>query len=169
MKKTQTKIQRITFSAMFLTLVIVSKQALAGIPNVQVVTLLMLLYFKNSTMRESVGFVIAYSIIDYLIWGFFTLIFPSIFVWLSWNLIVKKFKTELSFALLTVPFTIIHAAGYLAHDLVLAHLPIEGAIAYLLHGLPFNIVFMVSSFITILWLYRPLQKVLEQIGDINEN
>lgn len=163
---TENKVYSIIFTAMFLTITVVSKQVLAGIPNIQLVTLLMAVYFSNFSIKSSVTFVFSYVIIDYLIWGFFTLIFPAAFAWMSWAFMVKMSKSYKSIVLLTVPFTIVHAAAYLFHDLIFMDLPLEGVISYIAYGLPYNIAFLISSMFTILWLYNPVNKLVKSAGEM---
>lgn len=142
----------------------VAKQVLAGIPNVQVVSLLMALFFLNSTWRESVLFLLGYVILDFLAWGYPTLMLPSFAAWVIFGFFVKFIgPNDYKLAFFTIPFTLIHMLVYMVHDWFFFGLPINQSIAYLISGIPFAIPMLLSSFISIILLLRPINKILTQI------
>ena len=143
----------------------VAKQVLAGIPNVQAVSLLMALFFVKSNWQEAILFLIGYIILDFIVWGFPTLMIPSFFAWLIWAAMVKSIgkENEVINAWLVLPFTLIHIIIYMLHDLVLFTLPVEGILGYLVAGIPYAIPMFVSGFLSILWLFKPLNRILDNI------
>jgi hypothetical protein len=62
-----TKLKKFLFTTTFLTIIFVSKQVLAGIPNVQLVVFLMTLFFLNSRWKEILLLISGYVILDFLI------------------------------------------------------------------------------------------------------
>ena len=142
----------------------VAKQALAGIPNVQVVSLLMVLFFLNSTWRESVLFLLGYVILDFLAWGYPTLMLPSFAAWIIFGFFVKLIgPNDYKLAFFTIPFTVIHMLVYMIHDWFFFGLPINQSIAYLTSGIPFAIPMLFSSFLSIVLLLRPMNKIVTEI------
>lgn len=142
----------------------VAKQALASIPNVQAVSLLMALFFLNSTWRESVLFLLGYVILDFLAWGYPTLMLPSFAAWIIFGFSVKLIgPNDYKLSFLTIPFTLIHMIVYMVHDWFFFGLPINQSITYLIAGIPFAIPMLLSSFISIILLLRPINKIVTEI------
>lgn len=143
----------------------VAKQVLAGVPNVQIVSLLMALFFVNSNWKETILFLIGYVLLDFIVWGYPTLMIPSFISWIFWALIVKDLGNENEFIIapFTLLFTIAHMVIYMVHDLIFFSLRIEGIPAYLIAGIPFAVPMFISGFLSILWLFRPLNRILDYI------
>jgi hypothetical protein len=67
-------------------------------------------------------------------------------------------------ALFMIPFTIIHMIAYMVHDWFFFALPFNQSIAYLVAGIPFAIPMLLSSFISIIFLLKPVNKILMEIN-----
>lgn len=157
-------LKRLLFTATFLMITFVAKQALAGIPNVQAVSLLMTLFFLNSSWKESVLFLFGYVILDFLVWGYPTLMLPSFAAWIILAFFVKLIRSnEYKIAFFMIPFTLIHMITYMVHDWFFFGLPFNQSIVYLIAGIPFAIPMLLSSFVSILLLLKPINKILTQI------
>lgn len=146
-------------------IVFVAKQVLAGIPNVQAVSLLMALFFVNSNWKETILFLLSYVILDFIAWGYPTLMIPAFLSWGLWAILVKNIgkENETINAWLVLPFTVSHVLIYMLHDLTLFTLRIESIPVYLIAGVPYAIPMFISGFLSILWLFKPLNRILEYI------
>lgn len=158
-------VKRLIFVATFLMITFVAKQVLAGIPNVQAVSLLMALFFVKSNWKETIVFLIGYVLLDFIVWGYPTLMIPSFATWISWAFLVKKVGKDKEFinAFLMIPFTIIQILVYMLHDLLFFNLRIEAIPAYLIAGIPFAVPMLISGFVSILFLFKPLNRILDYI------
>ena len=161
-----TKLKKFLFTTTFLTIIFVSKQVLSGIPNVQLVVFLMTLFFLNSRWKEILLLISGYVILDFLSWGFPTLMFPSFASWMILAFFVKLIRNNrLGLTLFTMPFTIIHMVVYMVHDWFFFNLPIQQSISYLIAGIPFAIPMFLSSSLSIFLLLNPMNKIIDKIAN----
>ena len=143
----------------------VGKQVLAGIPNVQIVSLLMVLFFLNSNWKEIIIFLFGYVILDFLAWGYPTLMLPSFAAWITLAFFVKLIgPNDYKLAFFMIPFTIIHMISYMVHDWFFFGLPFDQSIIYLTAGIPFAIPMLASSFLSIIFLLKPMNKILKEMN-----
>ena len=156
-------LHNILYISNFLLITFVAKQIISGIPNVQIVVLLMALFAARRNILEIFTFMLAYVILDFLVWGYPTLMIPSFLFGISWMLIAKKVNDIYKLSLLTIPLTIFHMLIYMFHDLLLLNMPWQSIIPYLIAGIPYAIPFLLSSIFSILYLYEPIIKVLGHI------
>jgi hypothetical protein len=63
-------------------------------------------------------------------------------------------------AFFMIPFTIIHMITYMVHDWFFFGLPFNQSLVYLAAGIPFAIPMLLSSFISILILLQPLNRII---------
>ena len=165
MKNVPSSLRRILYIANFVLITFVTKQAISWIPNVQVVVLLMALFAVRRSLVDIAMFMIAYVILDFMAWGYPTLMIPSFIFGFGWMTFVKYSKLN-SFwlALATIPLTLFQMLAYLFHDIVLG-LPIYSAPAYLIAGIPFAIPFLLSSMFSILYLFDIISRILSKIEE----
>ena len=158
------KIRELLFIANYLVIVFVSKMLLAGIPNVQVTFLLMLLFVANFKIQKYLVFLISFVILEFLAWGYFTLIFPALFAWLALYGLYSVFNSNSIHSLVAIAilFTPVHALTYAMHDIILGHIGWQGLVAYLSAGIPFSVAFAASSVVSVVWLFDPLNKLIQK-------
>lgn len=125
----------------------------------------MALFAARRPLVDILSFMIAYVLVDFMAWGYPTLIIPSFIFGFSWMVFVKYSKLN-SFwlSVATIPLTFLHMLVYLFHDIALG-LPIYSAPTYLIAGIPFAIPFLLSSMFSLLYLYDILNKVLLMLED----
>ena len=158
------KLKEILFAGTFLTIIFVIKQVLATIPNVQLVVFLMTLFFLHAKWEGIILLLFGYVILDFIAWGYPTLMLPSFAAWIALAFFVKLIgPNDYKLALFTIPFTIIHMIFYMIHDWFFFGLPFYQSLAYLSAGIPFAIPMLVSSFLSIVLLFNPMNKILIQI------
>lgn len=158
------QIKDMIFTATFLMIIFVSKQVLALVPNVQIVVFLMILFFLNSKWNEIIPLLIGYVILDFIVWGFPTLMLPSFAAWITLAFFVKLIgPNDYKLAFFTIPFTVIHMIIYMMHDWFFFGLPFNQSLTYLGAGIPFAIPMLASSFLSVLLLFNPMNKILTQI------
>ncbi len=148
--------------ALMVTIMVVQKWLLAIIPNFQFTTLLIILFFFVFGNKPTILITILYVIVDNLYMGTFHLIYTPIMVlaWVSLVLILLPFKKCNNIwilALIGSVHGLIYALCYALGGVIFYQIDI---VAYILADMPFTILLVVSNFITIIWLYKPLHKML---------
>ena len=138
-----------------------SKIAMAAIPNVEPVTLLLIvytLYFGWKTL----WIVAVYILLETMIWGFNVWVFMYLYIWPFLVFLVMKVKRWDS----TITFSILAAAFGLFFGALCAivYLFIGGPnlmISWWISGIPFDILHGISNFWMVFLLYRPVCKVMD--------
>ena len=149
------RIKDIIYLSMFLTIITTLEIMMSSIPNVSLTPLLFALYFTN--YRHGLLLVAGYIILQGIIWGVGFYLISMLLGWTIWWLISKNGKN------LTVK-SVIHAFVYGWSFLPLTWVVYQiDPVAYLIADIPFQINMAISSSLTIIWLYRPLNKLLEQL------
>lgn len=139
---------------------------LLGIPNVRLTVLLLVLYSKKLGIIKTTLIIIIYSLVDCLINGGIHYVFYPVMLlgWLiiplSLNTIFKKIEEPLYLGLLGVLFSFIYCWMYILPTILIMDMKF---IPYLLSDIPFEIILATSSFLSILWLYKPLSSLFDKI------
>lgn len=138
------------------------KLVLSLVPNVEIVTLLFILYTIVFGIKNTLFVSIIFSTTEVFIYG---LNIWSIFYFIVWPLLIiathfinKKFNSEYTFAVLALIFGL--SFGFLAAVIESLFFGLSFGIAYFLRGIVFDIVHGVSNFIVVLLLFNPLKKLL---------
>lgn len=148
---------------MMTALIEVSKQALAFLPNVELVSFLIIV-FTLIFGRKVIYSALAFIAIETCIYGVQTWVIMYLYIWpllslLAW--LLRRQDNALLFALLSGFFGLAFGA--------LCSIPywfIGGpsmAFAWWIAGIPFDIVHGISNFILMLTLYRPVVVVIRRI------
>lgn len=157
------KTKDIAIFAMMIASIEVAKQALAFVPNVELVSLLFMLYTRH--VGRKVCFIVpVFILIEGLIYGFGIWWFMYLYIWPLWILVSYLFKKENSVILLSI---IIAIFGVLFGALCsIVYFFIGGmytAIGWWIAGFPYDILHGVSNFILCLVLFKPLDKCLSKL------
>jgi energy-coupling factor transport system substrate-specific component len=160
--------------AMMGVLLVVSKEALAGLPNFEAVSLLIIL-FTLSFGARALGAVGVFLGLEGLLYGFGSWWVMYLYVWpLLWGLAMllgRALPLRLSrgwqWALVSGAYGL--AFGTLCS---LAYLPVGGvkmAFAWIVSGLPFDAAHGVGNFVLMLVLYYPLHRALESLARLRKH
>jgi hypothetical protein len=152
----------ILFIAMYVTIIWVQETLLMFIPNVQFTTLLIVLFATNFKFKDSSVMILAYVILDNLAYGFTFHIIPMYIGWMvipSLYLFVKT-KNEYIHASLGILFALLYSWAFVPMSVYVYGISFQ---AYIIADISFEIVLAASNFITILFLYPYLDKVLSYI------
>lgn len=149
--------------AMMGTLLVVSKGALAFLPNVELVSLLTIL-FTLVFGKRAVGALAVFLLLEGVLHGFGTWWVMYLYVWpllalLTW--LFRWMKHAWQWAIFSGLYGL--AFGTLCS---LFYLPVGGlkmVIAWIISGLPFDLVHAGGNFLLALLLYHPLRKALDQL------
>ncbi|MCD6482396.1 MAG: hypothetical protein J7K80_01490, partial [Candidatus Izimaplasma sp.] len=105
--------------------------------------------------------------LDSLYMGGFNLFYmvPMMLAWylipISYHTILRKTKSELKLALFAMIFGFVYGWIFIPFNMIQTGIP--NFIPYLIADLPFELIMATTGFLTVLWLYKPLYKVLTEI------
>ena len=161
------QIKELTLLAISTSILIVQEYLFQLLPNIQLTTLLILVYTYVYGLKKSVTIVFVYVIIDNLMFGSIGMLHVVIPMLLAWQLIVVSFYYLSRY---TKHILIYGFFGYLmGHIYGLMFVPFQSWILnlpmlpYLIADIPFQIIFAISNFLTIIWLFEPLSSFLRDL------
>lgn len=166
-----TRVKDISLIGIFAAILFVQEQILSFIPflpNVQLTILLLVLYTKVFGFQKTIIMVILHVFLDNLIMGSFNyliIIFMILgwgFIPLSLSTIFKKVEKPISLACLGVLFALVFSWFMIVPGMIVQELSFK---EYIIADIIFEVILAASSFITILWLYEPLYKVLNNLNN----
>lgn len=147
------------------------KLALSFIPNVEIVTLLFILYTIIFGYKKSIFISIVFTTTEILIYGVSTWIIVYYFIWslliIITAILKNKFKSEYGYATLGAIFGYTFGMFFAIFESLF-----YGASygwVYWLRGIPFDIIHGTSNFIIILVLFKPLSKILRKLERVYYN
>ena len=154
----------ITLIALLTTIIFVQEQLLTFIPNVQLTVFLLVLYSKKLGFTRTSIICLIHVVLDNLVMGSFNFVYMP-FMFLGWiiipitlNTIFKKVESEMVLALLGALYSFVYSWIYIIPNIMILNVDFT---AYLIADIIWEILLAVSSFLSILWLYKPSSKVLD--------
>ncbi len=140
------------------------KMALAFVPNVEIVTLLFILYTVTLGLKKALLTAIIFSTIEIFIYGFSTWILGYYFIWPALILITwvlrKTVNSEYGYAIIGGLFGLCFGMFFAVFESIFYGWAY--GFSYWVRGIPMDILHGVSNFIVILLLYKPLSKILKK-------
>lgn len=160
MKKTKD----LTLIAVLASILVISKEILAFLPNIELVTLLLAIYTKLLEVKKVYLICIVFCLVQMIIYGIglwtpmYFIVWPS-FVWLNHHF-DKVLKGEqqiaISNALFGFGFGFLFSIPYFIIDFQLGW-------AGFLRGIPFDLIHGIGNYLLVLLLYEPILKVLGKL------
>lgn len=144
-------------------LLIAGKAALSFLPNVEVVTFLIILYTLHFGGKVFFSIFI-FIAVEYMIWGFNLWSVMYIYIWpllALCALIFRSRRDTMFWAVFSAVFGLIF--GGLCSLVYIFAGGIKAAVAWWIAGIPFDIIHCISNFVLTMVLYRPLSYVMENI------
>jgi len=136
------------------------------LPNVQVTVLLIVVYSKVFNLKKSILIVTIYTILDNLL---FLNIYYLPFMLVGWlvipvslNTVFKKVNNVYILATLSIFYVLFYSLMYVVADVIILKI---GFLERMLSDSIFVMIFIVSSFVSILWLYEPLKKLILKLEE----
>ena len=145
------------------SLLIIAQLALAFLPNVELVSLLIIIYtlnFKNKALYVIYAFVI----VEGIIFGFSIWWFAYLYIWLILfflTVFLKKLSSSLFWATVAAIFGLMFGT--------LSSIPyffiggVTAVFAYILTGIPFDLIHCFSNFIIVFCLFKPLNNICNRV------
>jgi energy-coupling factor transport system substrate-specific component len=164
------KTRDITILAVLTAVLFAQELALSFLPNIQLTVLLIMLYSRVLGTKKSLIVVFVHVLLDNLIFGFNILYFISMLIgWsvipLSINSVFKRIENVYLLGLLGILYSIIYVLPFMAVNVLILKVDFY---AYLIADIPFTAVLAISSFLSIIWAYKPLEESILKFNQIYE-
>ncbi|WP_296645539.1 hypothetical protein [Romboutsia sp. 13368] len=130
---------------------------LSFLPNIEIVSLLILIFAIKLGTRKTVCITLLYSALNVLIWGLNLSTIGYFFVWSGYAVICSKCKRfinkDITAAIFLGLFGLIFGALF-----AILYLPMgfSFAFSYWINGLMFDLIHCISNFIICIWAFSPL-------------
>ena len=149
---------RLVLSGLMGALLVVSKQAMSGLPNIEPVTLLVIL-FALELPRETPGAVTVFILLQGVLYGFGLWWAMYLYVWyllalLAW--LLRRMDNALGWAVFSGIYGLCFG-GLCAAVYLVAKTP-AFALSWWLSGLSYDAMHGMGNFVIMLLLYRPLRR-----------
>lgn len=155
-------IRRLIYIAVMTAILEAAKISLNAITNVELVTLLVIIFTKQFGWRMSLPVVILFAFIECTYWGFGTW---SIVYFYMWPLLVflahlcRHAESVWTYAALSAAFGL--TFGAFCSVLTVFIGGFKAAISFWIAGIPYDLVHCAANFIICVLLYVPLNRALE--------
>lgn len=134
-----------------------SQVMLSFLPNIEIVSLLILIFAIRLGAKRTIYITVLFSILNIMLWGLSPATIGYFFVWSGYgvvcSLLKKVLNNEVKVALFLGFFGMIFGGLF-----ALIYLPMgySYALSYWINGFVFDIVHAVSNFIVGLWAFKPI-------------
>ncbi len=161
-------VRRIVYIAVMTAIMEAAKIALNPVPNVELITLLVIVFTKQFGWKMTLPAVLIFAFIECTYWGFGTW---SIVYFYMWPLLVllthlnRNAESIWNYTVLSAAFGLTFGAFCALFTLAAAGL--KAAFAWWIAGIPYDLIHGISNFIICLLLFRPLNSVLEALKRVN--
>jgi len=141
------------------------KLALSFVPNVEIVTLLFIVYTVTFGYKRTLLASLIFTTTEIFLYGFATWLLGYYFIWplliIITEVLNKRFKSEYAYAILGASFG--YAFGIFFAVVESFFYGVAYGWAYWIRGLVFDLVHGTSNFIMILFLFNPLKNLLGKL------
>ena len=156
------KLRRIVNHGILAAILFVSQLILAPLPNIEIVSFLVVVYALSLPLSSSLIIVTIFSILEGLYWGFDTWTIAYFYLWPILVILTFIFKNKLKdpifAAFLSGGFGL--AFGSLTALVTLVLLGYNSMLAYILNGVLFDAVHGFANFMIMLVLHQYIPKVI---------
>lgn len=161
------RVKDIALIGIFAAILFVQEQLLSILANVQLTIFLLVLYTKVFGFKKTIIIMIIHVFLDNLVMGSFNYLM-IIFMILGWGFIpvslstvFKKVNKPIGLAFLGILFALVFSWFMIIPGMIIQELSFQ---QYIIPDIIFEVILAISSFLTILWLYEPLYKVLNELN-----
>ncbi len=149
--------------ALLACVLFVQEEALSFLPNIQFTFLLLICYVDCLGFRKTSLIVFAHVLLDNLVMGSLSLIvvIPMLVGYIITILIKKAYHKDNVYiiGLLGSLGAIVYSLSFLITNAFFLEIDI---LAYFLADIPFTLILVISTYLSIIWLYKPIIKIINQ-------
>lgn len=156
----------IALIAILSSLIFIQEELLSFLPNIQFTIFLIVLFSKKLGLLRTSLIVIIHVILDNLFMNSFNIIYTP-WMLIGWLLIpltlctvFKGVESNVWLACLGILYSIIYCMLFIIPTVMINEVD---PLAYFISDIPFECLLAASSFLSILWLYKPCAKVLDNL------
>lgn len=150
-------------------IVFVQEQLLVFLPNIQFTVVLLILFSSVFTFKESVMLITAYVLLDSLYMGALSP-FTVLPLWIGWMLIpisyhtiLRRTKNEYTLAFFALVFGFVFGWVFIPFNMI--QTGIMNPMPYLIADLPFEGIMAGTGFLSVIWVFKPLESAFLEITD----
>lgn len=158
------KIKDIALIGLLSATLTAGKLALSFIPNVEIVTFLIIIYTLVFGLKRTLFITFIFVTTETLIYGFGTWTLSYYIIWLVLVIITfcmsKVIKSEYGWAIYSGIYGLMFGLLFAIFESMFYG--IGYGIAYWIRGIPFDAIHMVSNFILMVILYQPISNLLKK-------
>lgn len=168
MKNRKLNTYDIVLTGILTAILFVQEEALTFIPNVQLTVFLIVLYSKTVGYFRTSIIVFIHVLLDNLVMGSMNVVtfVPMLIGWELIPIIIctlgRKVEKPVFLALFSIPIVLIYDFIFALFNYWILDIDL---ITWYTGGIIFDIVLIMSSFLSILWLYTPLKKVINNFDN----
>lgn len=141
----------------------VGQIALSFLPNIEVVSVLFLVYTKIFG-KKALFPIYVFVLLEGIFWGFGSWWIMYLYVWaVLWGItmLLRRNDSSVFWAVINGAFGLVFGALCSITQVVM--FGIGSGFAYFISGIPFDIVHCIGNFLTALFLYKPLTILLSKV------
>ena len=164
MGETGRTIRRIVLIAAMTAVLEVAKFALNAVANVELITLLVMLYTRKFGWKMSLASVLLFAVLESMWWGVSIWTATYFYVW-PVLVLVSALTAKTDSALVNAVIAGVYGLlfGALCSLLTLVTAGWNAAVAWWIAGIPYDLIHGAANFLICLILYRPLYTALDHI------
>ena len=159
--------REVALLACMVALLLVGKQALNFLPNIEVVTLLLIVYTLGFGWKRSLMVTAAFIALEMTVWAIHLWVIMYIYIWPLLVFLTHQFRRNQSvlfWALFSATFGLFFGMMAALPYIVTSGFP--AAVAWWVSGIPFDLMHAAGNFALCLVLFRPLMYLIGKIRPI---
>lgn len=155
--------KEIVLLGLFASILTSAQIILSFLPNIEIVSLLILVFAIRLGARKTVWITLLYSTLNILLWGLNISTIGYFFIWSGYAVICSKCKKflnkDINVAIFLGIFGLVFGALF-----AILYLPmgVSVAFSYWVNGLMFDLIHCVSNFIMGIWVFSPVLAGFDQ-------
>jgi energy-coupling factor transport system substrate-specific component len=156
------RLNLLVFNALFAAILFVVQVILAPLPNIELVTYLVVIASLALPLSSAIMIVSVFTIIEGLYWGFAEWTIAYFYIWPILIVLTRYLKAQLKSPIFAAVFVGIFGLlfGSMTSLVTLTTLGVNAAIAYIINGLMFDAVHGFSNFMIMLLLHPYISKIM---------
>ena len=150
--------------AILVAILEVAKMVLNSIANVELITLLFIIFTLQFGIKKTLITSMLFSILECAVWGFATCSIVYFYIWpllILFTHVLRKADNKMIFTFLSGFFGL--SFGMFCSIITFANGGINAAVSWWIAGIPYDVVHGVSNFIIALLLFAPINNAFIQI------
>lgn len=158
-------VREITILSACIAILFVQEQILSFLPGIQFTVLLMVVYSNVFRFQKSLLIVLVHILIDNMFMGTlgqFNIVIPMLITYplipIFVGFVFPKEIKPIYLAVFSVLFGAIYSLTFIPFQVIILDVD---PLVYFMAGIPIDIITLTINFVTVYWLYQPLQQVID--------